>query len=100
MVKKNKYKPYIRIANGKERSDSFRTAIRLKFLELNFGKFYVIVQHGFPNDVMAAASTKEELKNCVFVVHAGILKFNDWANNIKHIARKRGRKLGPIKDWT
>lgn len=89
MAKKNKYKPYIKIANGKERSDSFRTAIRLKFLELSFKKFYVIVQHGFPKDVMVAARTKEELKNSILVVSARIIKFNVWANNMKHIARRR-----------
>lgn len=97
MIKKNKYKPYIRIANGKERSDSLRSGCWLAFLERTYEKYYVIVQHGFPNNVIAAARTKEELKNRVLVVSSGIIKFNTWANNIKHIARRRKCRRKELK---
>jgi hypothetical protein len=87
-MKYNKYKPYIRLANGKERSESFRTALRLAFFEINFSQYYVMVQHGFPKDIMAVGRTKDEIKRSIFILENG-KRFNAWANRIKTMAKSR-----------
>ena len=87
-MKYNKYKPYIRLANGKERSESFRTALRLSFFKINFSQYYVMVQHGFSKNVMAVGRTKDEIKRSIFILENG-KGFNAWANRIKIMAKNR-----------
>jgi hypothetical protein len=86
-MKYNKYKPYIRLANGKERGESLRTAFKLAFFEIKFSQYYVMVQHGFPKDVMAVGRTKDEIKRSIFILENG-KGFNAWANRIKTMAKK------------
>jgi len=87
-MKYNKYKPYIRLANGKERSESFRIALRLAFFEINFSQYYVMVQHGFPKNVMAVGRTKGGIKRSILILEGG-KGFNAWANRIKTMAKNR-----------
>lgn len=87
--KKNKFKPYVRRMNGKEKAMDFRTACRLAFYQ-DEPKAYVLVQRGFPNRVLAVEATKKNVENSIMVVGFGKHTFNSWANLIKRRAQKFG----------
>lgn len=73
--------------NGKEKANDLSVAIRLGFYT-NKSKAYVMVQHGFPLDVIEVATTKNDLKKKIFVIALKEKSFNQWANDIKNKANK------------
>lgn len=87
MMRHKKYEPYVRLANGKERSESLRESFRLAYYR-NFGKpFYVMVQRGFPNDVICVGRSKRDVQMCPATVAFGRLKFREWSRAIGKGAR-------------
>jgi hypothetical protein len=83
-----KYKPYVRLANGRERSKSLREAFRLAFYESVGKPFYVMVQHGFPNNVIGVGASKREVQRQPVVVAFGRKSFRQWASSIQRHAAK------------
>lgn len=79
------YKPYVRRANGRERSESLRVAVRLAFYQELGRPFYVMVQRGWPNLAIACGRTKEDVKRQPLLVRR--LGFSGWANRVKRLAR-------------
>lgn len=80
MKRYRKYRPYVRRINGRERAHSLRDALRLAlFTELGG---YVMVQRGFPNDVMAVAGNKRDLVRSILSVACG-KSFGDWATELQ-----------------
>ena len=82
-----KYKPYARLANGSERSESMRIAFRLAFYQERGKPFYVLVQRGFPNLAIEVGSSKRDVmsKPCPVAFHS--FTFRAWANAIQKHAR-------------
>lgn len=92
-----KGKPYIRRAHAADKSESIRVAFRMAYLQEMYGDYYVLVQHGFHNFVLAAARTKEELRQSILVVGMGRSTFKQWQREIhadsglgKHANRGEG----------
>lgn len=87
MKQRDKFKPYIRLMNGRETSSDFRTSLRLSMLGglRHDRKVYVMVQKGFPNAVMAVGLSKREIKQRIFTRK----RFNDWANDVKKYAQSK-----------
>lgn len=89
---KNKFKPYIRKANGKERSKSFRGAMRLAFYQELKKPFYVMVQRGFPNLVIGVGSSRYAIEQGILPIWEKRMSFKEWAQRIKRRAQgKMGR---------
>lgn len=84
---RNKYRPYVRRANGREKADTARVALRLTFYQLRGRPYYVMVQRGFPNLAIEAGRSKHELKRTPFQVAFGRMKFRAWAKMIEAKAR-------------
>lgn len=76
--------------NGREKASDFRTSMRLALFDgvRKKRKVYVMVQRGFPNDVMAVGMSKHEIKNSILGVAVKKYTFNEWANIIKKRAQK------------
>ena len=75
-------KPYIRRANGRERSGTIRLAFQLAWFRMTYKSgFYVLVQRGVKNEVLACGKSRTEiirsLVGCFFE------RFNSWANEAK-----------------
>jgi hypothetical protein len=87
MKPRSRYKPYIRRANGKERSESLREAYRLAYFSITRGKnFFVMVQRGFPNLVIASGLSRVAIKRGLLAYEKSV-DFDRWANIIKRRAR-------------
>jgi hypothetical protein len=86
MMKNKKYLPYIRRPNGREKCDTFRLALQLAAHRLSKRPFYVMVQHGFRNSVMAVGATRKELEKSPIPVLAGRCSFRQWAKRIQRRA--------------
>lgn len=83
-----KYRPYIRLANGRERSSSIVEAFRLAFYQ-DIGKpFYVMVQRGVPNYVIAVGKSRREVQMKPASVAFGIKTFREWAKSIQEHASR------------
>lgn len=90
MKPRSRYKPYIRRANGKERCEDFKEVCRVAYFSITRGKnFFVMVQRGFPNDVISSGISREEIKRKLLAYEKS-RDFDRWANLIKR--RARGRK--------
>ncbi len=82
-----RYKPYVRRANGRERASSFRDAIRLAFYQSLGKPFYVMVQHGFPNNAIGVGASKRDVQQGPMVVQMKKKSFAQSAALIqKHAA--------------
>jgi hypothetical protein len=57
------FRPYIRRANGREKSDSISGAMRLAYYQIRGRPFYVLVQHGFPNHAVAVGESRASIEN-------------------------------------
>ncbi|HWL09769.1 MAG TPA: hypothetical protein VNQ76_15285 [Planctomicrobium sp.] len=79
--------PYVRRANGREKSESFRIAIRLAYYQMRRRRFYVMVQHGFPNLAIEVGASKREVQQKPLPVACGKMKFKEWAKLIQRKAR-------------
>jgi hypothetical protein len=79
---RNKYKPYIRRGNFRERAGSFAIAIRLAFYKTLRKPYYVMVQHGFPNSAIDAQDSRRALQHGVLMVTLGKMKFSAWTKVI------------------
>lgn len=87
-----KYRPYIRRANGREYSSSFRVCVRLAFHKVKLRRpYYVLVQRGFPLLALDCAATREELEKTPFPVAAGEITFREWAKRIQTRAEGKPR---------
>lgn len=86
--KRRKYLPYVRRANGREQTSTLRDAIRLAFHRLRGRPFYVMVQRGFPNTVIAVARSKRELSRSPLPVATGRMNFGQWAKSIQRYAQR------------
>lgn len=82
-MKKSKFKPYIRRANGKEKSEDFRIALRLAFYQMLERPFFVMVQHGFPNLAIEVGASKKEIMKSILVVFLKQKTFKEWTKTIK-----------------
>ena len=89
-----KGKPYIRRAHRKDKSESMRVAFRMAFLQITYGNYYVLVQHGFRNQVVHAERTKEDLVNSLGAVKVGRMTFKQWQRDF-HRACGLGKYAGP-----
>lgn len=89
MKRHRKYLPYVRLANGREKTVSWRMAIRLAAYQIKGKPFYVMVQRGFPNLVIDVARHKRELQRSPVFVAAGRQTFREWAKSIQKSASKR-----------
>lgn len=88
---RDKFKPYIRRMNGREKSNDFRTSIRLSIFGpmREIRNVYVMVQKGFPNEAIAVGLSKSDIKQSILVVRCGRKTFNEWANDTKVYAQKK-----------
>ncbi len=84
-----KYEPYVRLANGSERSDSLRVAVRIAFYGLRRKPFYVMVQRGNPNNAIEVGGSKREVQMSPATVAFGNMSFRQWASAIKKFAQGR-----------
>jgi len=79
--------PYVRVANGRERSDSLRVAVRLAFfaeMSASSGRrYFVMVQRGFPNDAIDVGWSKREIKQGPVLCRLGRMKFSQWARAVR-----------------
>lgn len=82
MRRQKRCRPYVRKANGRERAGDLRTAYRLAFYQSLGKPFYVLVQHGFPNEAIGVGASKRQLQLSVFLVRAGNMRFRQWAKLI------------------
>jgi len=98
-MKRRKFTPYIRRHHSGDRSESLRVAFRIAWFADRGKPFYVLVQHGVPGLVMAAATDRSELRNSlvgprlIAARRGGNWKrpttrdFHSWAANVGRRAR-------------
>lgn len=86
------YKPYIRLANGREKAETLRMSIRLAFYQLQSKPYYVMVQHGFPNKAMEVGRTKKDIIGSIVPVWAGWSTFKQWSADIQQKATQKHLK--------
>jgi len=91
-MKSDKFRPYVRRANGREMTSSMRVAVRLAYFRLRKRPFYVMVQRGFPNSVMDCGATRRDLEQAVLPVFAGMKTFRRWSRDTMNYAA--GEKKG------
>lgn len=87
-MKTKKYRPYVRRANGRARGDSLRTALRLAFYRERGRPFYVMVQHGVPNNVIGVGATRRDLERSPLPVAVGKMTFRRWSRRVQALATK------------
>lgn len=80
---RNKYKPYVRRANGKEHTSSWRVAFRLAFYQESGRPYYVMVQRGWPNMAIEVGASKREVQQKPLLVAFGRISFRIWAKTIR-----------------
>jgi hypothetical protein len=87
---RDKFKPYVRLMNGKEKAQDFRTSLRLSLLgSLRHERpVYVMVQKGCPNFVMAVGLSKHDIKSSILPVLCRKKTFNEWAHGVKRYAQR------------
>lgn len=92
MKRHRKFKPYIRRANGREKSTSFRMAMRLAFYQSFNRPFYVMVQHGFPNLAIAVGPNRADIEQSILSVNIGRQSFRDWSRAIQKSSTGKGKQ--------
>lgn len=93
-MKSDKFRPYVRRANGRERPNSLRVAMLLEFYRRKKRPFYVMVQRGFPNLVIECGATRRDLEQSVLPVFAGMMTFRRWSRQMMERAAGMKRKGG------
>ena len=83
---RNKFLPYVRRANGREKAESMRIAFRLAYYQTLRKPYVVMVQKGFPDIAIEVASSKRELKDKPLVVAMKTMSFREWAKRIQRRA--------------
>jgi len=86
---RNKYLPYVRRANGREKSESYRIALRLAFYQMLDRPFYVMVQRGWPNLAIEVGPTKRDVQRKPLPVAFGRMRFRVWAQAVRRKAAGR-----------
>ena len=86
MLKHTRYRPYIRRANGRERSESWRCALRLAFYQQRGKPFFVAVQRGFPRNVFAVGPSRKQLLDSFVGAHPHFGGFKAWARRMQRYA--------------
>lgn len=82
-MKTRKFRPYVRLANGREHASSFRDAFRLAFYQQLGKPFYVMVQHGVPNRVMAIGASKRDVQRQPLGAHKSRGGFKAWSKRLQ-----------------
>jgi hypothetical protein len=77
-----KYRPYVRRANGREKAQTLRIAMRLAYYQARGKRFYVMVQRGFPNVAIAVGPSKRAVQRCPLTVNIGAETFRGWSRAI------------------
>ena len=90
MSVRNKFQPYIRRANGRERAETWRMAFRLAFYRGRKRPFYVMVQRGFPHLAIERGESRQAIKDSILVVHLRDMSFTQWTRRIGRHARCKG----------
>jgi hypothetical protein len=75
--------PYVRRANGREKSTSFRIALQLAFYQYIGRPHYVMVQRGFPNLAICVGRSKRDVQSQPLTVAVGRETFREWAQRVK-----------------
>lgn len=81
-MKSQKYKPYVRRANGREKAETLRIAYRLAFYRMRRKPFYVMVQRGFPNLAIEVGATKRDVQTKPVMIAWRGWKFKAWARHV------------------
>lgn len=84
---KNKFTPYIRRPNGREKTESYRIALQLAHAKIMGRPFCVMVQRGFQNLVIAVGDSKKDIKDQILMVRFRRRSFTQWARNTGRRAR-------------
>lgn len=87
-TKNRKYKPYIRKLQPQDRTESLRVAVRMSYYEVMKKPAYVLVQHGFPHNVLEIDDTKASLKNRIVGIHCKRMTFREYQITTKNYAAK------------
>lgn len=96
MRRNDRYKPYIRRANGREKSESLRTAYRLAFYKSSGRPFYVLVQRGFPRIAVEVGKSRQSIENSILWLNVRKrygASFRDYAKSVQRMAI--GKPLPP-----
>jgi len=93
-MKTKKFRPYIRRANGREQATTLKMACRLAFYQMRGRKFYVMVQHGFPNLVLEVGATKRAIMQSFPMLHW--FTFREFAKQLQRRALfpERSKRAG------
>lgn len=75
--------PMIRRFRPTDKCNDLRTAFRLATFEQMNKPFYVMVQRGFPDEVMICGLSKKDVKNQILAVSAGWMSYREWRKEIK-----------------
>lgn len=90
MRKGDRFRPYIRRGNRRERAPTFRSALRLAFhreWSRDCGKpYYVLVQRGWPNLVIESGFNREMIVESL-IGPRRVGGFPTWASRIKRFGR-------------
>lgn len=78
-MKHRKFKPYIRRLSSKDKTESMVMAYRIAYYNVMNKPAFVLVQHGFRNQVIEIDDTKERLKNRLLLGGP----FKHWQKRIK-----------------
>lgn len=84
--------PYVRRANGRETGETLRMAIRLAFYNQRGRPFFVMVQHGFPNNAIECGATKRDVQQSPTLVALGMCTFRQWSRRAARSASGRKPK--------
>lgn len=93
-MKSERFRPYIRRANGREMATTMRMAVRLAFYRTRGRPFYVMVQRGFPSLVLECQGTRRELERSPLPVATGNKSFREWSRSAMGIAQGPKKKKG------
>lgn len=80
MRKCSRLTPYVRLANGREKAERFREAMRLAIFKKSGKPYYVLVQRGYPNTAIAVGLSKRDVKQSIFSVAVGRMTFREWCH--------------------
>lgn len=86
-MRSERYRPYVRRANGREMATSIRMATRLAFYRLLKKPFYVMVQRGFPLLAMECGPSRRELEEGILSTKS----FRVWSRDVMRRCQGKGK---------
>lgn len=75
--------PYVRRANGREKTVSLRMATLLEYQRSLGRPFFVMLEGGRSNIVIEVGATKREVQQRPFAVATGRMSFREWARRMR-----------------